>query len=255
MYRIFDTHAHLLDEAFDADRGALIAALPEAGICRVMEACCARADIPRVIALCEAHPLFSGSAGIHPENALEWGPEAAREVEEALSHPAIRAVGEIGLDYHWDDPARPVQKQAFAEQVAIACAHQVPVIIHDRDAHGDTVDILRAHKSGLSGIMHCYSGSYETAKECIDMGLFIAFGGALTFKSAKNRRDIAARLPLDRLLLETDCPYMAPEPVRGTRNDPRGTIRVLETLFSIRPEDPETIATALWQNAVSLFGE
>lgn len=254
MYEIFDTHAHLLDEAFDADCTALLEALPAAGITRVMEACCTKADMPRIRALCNAYPFVYGSAGIHPENALEWDAQAAAMLEEALADPHILAVGEIGLDYHWDDPERPIQRQAFADQVAIANAHSLPVLVHDRDAHGDCVDILRANRNGLKGIMHCFSGSYETARECMDLGLHIAFGGALTFKSAHNRREIAAKLPLDRLLVETDCPYMAPEPYRGQRNDPRGTRRVVEVLASIRPESEETIAAALYENALRLFG-
>lgn len=254
MIELFDTHAHLLDERFDADREEVIAALPPAGIRYVMEACCDRAGIAKVIELCERVPFIYGSTGIHPHSADEWCPGAERELTEALTHKKIRAIGEIGLDYHYDFCPRDMQKEVFAAQLAIAAEKRVPVIIHDREAHGDTMDMLRAFKGKLTGIMHCFSGSFETAKESIDMGFFIAFGGALTFKNASNRRDIAARLPLDRLLLETDCPYMTPEPFRGQRNDPRMTRRTLEVLASVRTESVETVAEATFLNALTVFG-
>ena len=252
--KLFDTHAHLLDEHFDADRESLIARLPESGVARLMEACCSVSDIPKVVALAEKHDFICGSAGIHPENALEADSAALDAVEKALAHEKIRAVGEIGLDYHYEDGApRDVQRRVFADQVAIAKAHRVPVIIHDRDAHGDMTDILRAEKQGLSGIMHCFSGSYEVARECLDDGLYIAFGGAVTFKNADRVRAVAAKIPLERLLIETDCPYMTPEPFRGKRNDP-GLIRyTLETLARVRNMEPEALSEITYQNALAVY--
>lgn len=251
---LFDTHAHLLDGRFDADRGEVIAALGAAGVAHALEACCDEAGIDAVIALCEAHPQLYGSAGVHPHSADEWNAGTAAHIERALSHPHIVAIGEIGLDYHYDFSPRDVQKRVFSEQLELACAHRVPVLIHDREAHGDCMDLLRAFRGRLSGVMHCFSGSYETAKECINGGLYIAFGGALTFKNAVNRREIAAKLPLERLLLETDCPYMTPEPFRGKRNDPRLVRRVLEVLATVREEPIGRIAAATTENALRLFG-
>lgn len=251
---LFDTHAHLLDESFDSDRDEVIAALPAAGIRYVMEACCDRTGIAKVIDLCERVPYIYGSCGIHPENAEDWCPEVETEMRLALTHEKIRAIGEIGLDYHYEICPREVQKELFYAQLALAAETHMPVIIHDREAHGDIIDMLRAFKGKLTGIMHCFSGSYETAKESIDMGFYIAFGGALTFKNASNRRDIASRLPLDRLLLETDCPYMTPAPFRGHRNDPRMTRYTLEVLCSVRAEEAEAVGQAVFDNALSVFG-
>lgn len=254
MMDLFDTHAHLLDERFDTDRDELIAALPAAGVRFVMEACCDRAGIGKVRALAARVPFIYGSAGIHPHSADEWCPDAERELLCALADEKIKAIGEIGLDYYYDFSPRETQRKVFDAQLAIAAEKRVPVIIHDREAHGDTMDMLRAYKGKLTGIMHCFSGSYETARESIGMGLYIAFGGALTFKNAANRRDIAARLPLERLLLETDCPYMTPEPFRGQRNDPRMAMRTLEVLASVRTESIDEIALATYRNALVVFG-
>lgn len=250
---LFDTHVHLLDEQFDADREAVLAALPAAGVTRALEACCGEGDIDAIVALCEAHPLLFGSAGVHPHAAGDWNDGTAARLLRALEHPKLVAIGEIGLDYHYDFAPRDVQKRVFAAQLELAAAARVPVLVHDREAHGDCMDLLRAFRGRLSGVMHCFSGSYETARECIDAGLHIAFGGALTFKNASTRRDIAARLPLDRLLLETDCPYMAPEPFRGTRNDPRRVRQVLEVLAAVRQQPLETVAAATTENALRLF--
>lgn len=251
----FDTHAHLLDERFDADRDALIARLPQAGVAGVLECACALSDLPKMIALTERYPaLILGAAGVHPHSAAEWDASAKDAVERALAHPAVRAVGEIGLDYHYDFSPRDVQKRCFDEQLAIADAHGMPVVIHDREAHGDCMALLHAHRAALSGVMHCFSGSVETARECLDLGLSLGVGGSLTFKNAKKLPDVVRFAPRDRLLLETDCPYMTPEPHRGERNDPSMTSLVLTRLAALRGEDEETLGAALYENAVRLFG-
>ena len=252
--RLFDTHAHLLDERFDADREAVIAALPGAGISAVVEACTTAEEIPAVLALTEMHGFFYGSAGVHPHSASSATPEALIAVERALSHEKIVAVGEIGLDYHYDFSPRDVQKQAFSDQIAIAKAAKKPIIVHDREAHGDTLALLQSERNGLTGVMHCFSGSYETACQSIDCGFLIAFGGALTFKNAARLLDVAARLPLDALLIETDCPYMTPEPHRGKRNDPRLIVHTLERLAKLRGMDPDEMAEITFRNAARLFG-
>lgn len=252
--RIFDTHAHLLDEQFDADRDSLIASLPEAGIANVMEACCDEAGIDRVVDLVERVPFFYGSAGVHPHSADEFRPETSDHIKEALTHVRMRAIGEIGLDYHYDFSPRDVQRDCFDAQLALAAELHRPVIIHDREAHGDTMDLLRRYRGNLSGVMHCFSASYEIAKECIDLGLYIAFGGALTFKNAVNQWAIAEKLPLDRLLIETDCPYMTPVPFRGTRNDPRRIVLTLEKLASLRGLKAEELSETLFENSRKAFG-
>ena len=252
---IFDTHAHLLDEKFDEDREELIASLANSGVKLVMEACTDLGYLEKLIPFIERHPMIYGAAGLHPE---ELGPYALSDmdaVESALAHEKIKAVGEIGLDYYWpENPPREVQREFFDAQLSLAAVHHLPVIIHDREAHGGTVDILRAHKGQVTGVMHCFSGSYETAKECLDMGFYIGFGGALTFKNAKRNVEVAAKVPLDRLVVETDCPYMAPVPCRGQRNDPTKTLYVLQKLAELRSMDQETLAPVLFENGKRLFG-
>ena len=252
---IFDTHAHLLDDHFDSDREQLIASLADNNVKLVMEACTDLGYLEKLIPFIERHPMIYGAAGLHPE---ELGPYALSDldaVESALAHEKIKAVGEIGLDYYWpENPPREVQREFFDAQLSLAAAHHLPVIIHDREAHGDTVDILRAHKGQVTGVMHCFSGSYETAKECLNMGFYIGFGGALTFKNAKRNVEVAAKVPLDRLVVETDCPYMAPVPCRGQRNDPTKTLYVLQKLAELRSMDQETLAPVLFENGKRLFG-
>ena len=252
--KIFDTHAHLLDEAFDTDRYELIGSLPEKGITRVMEACCDEAGIDRVIELVDRVPFFYGSAGVHPHSADEWNHSTADHIRCALRHEKMLAVGEIGLDYHYDFSPRDVQKKVLDEQLSLAKELDLPVILHDREAHGDMMDLLRAHRNGLKGIMHCFSGSYETARECLDLGLYIAFGGALTFKNAVRPIEVVQKLPADRLLIETDCPYMTPVPFRGKRNDPSYILLTLEKMAEVRGEDREELAEKLYVNALDVYG-
>ena len=251
---IFDTHAHLLDEKFDEDREALIASLSDSGVKLVMEAGTDLGYLEKLLPFVEAHPMIYGAAGLHPE---ELGPYALSDLDQvaaALAHPKIRAVGEIGLDYYWpENPPREVQKSFFDAQLSLAAEHGLPVIVHDREAHGDTVDVLRAHRGRVVGVMHCFSGSWETARECLDMGFCLGFGGALTFKNAKKNVEVAAKAPLDRLVIETDCPYMAPVPFRGKRNDPTKTLFILQKLAELRAMAPEDLAPILFENGQRLF--
>ncbi len=251
---LFDTHAHLLDEQFDDVRNTLLPALPDAGVGYVVEACCEESDMPRIAALVAIYDHVYGTAGVHPHAAGTATPGALRGIERMLMQRKIVAVGEIGLDYHYDYSPREVQRQAFADQIAIAKAAGKPVVVHDREAHGDCMDILRANRNGLSGVLHCYSGSYEDAVKYVDMGLYIAFGGALTFQNAVKQRDIAAKLPIERIVIETDCPYMTPAPHRGTRNDPRLLHLTLERLAQVRKIACEAAAAATTGNAKRLFG-
>lgn len=252
--RIFDTHAHLLSEEFDPDRSALLESIRSAGVELVMEACCTEKDIPKILDFTAAHDWVYGSAGLHPEELLHVGENALDEVEKALSQKKMLAVGEIGLDYHWEDnPPRQMQKEYLDSQLSMATAHKRPVILHVRDAHGDCMDMLRAHRQGLEGVMHCFSGSYETAKECLDLGLYIGVGGVLTFKNARKLKEVAQKIPLDRLVLETDCPYMAPEPLRGTRNHPGNLVYVRAALAALRGMEEETLSELLFENGKRLF--
>lgn len=252
--KLFDTHAHMLDARFDHDRHEVIAALPEANVCRFVEACCEAADIPKIAALVLLYDHAYGSAGIHPHSADTADAVNLLRVERALTNPRMVAVGEIGLDYHYDFSPRETQRAAFAAQLDIAAAAKKPVILHDREAHGDMMAMLTERRGRVSGVLHCYSGSYEDAARYVDMGFYIAFGGALTFKNAAKQRDIAARLPLDAIVIETDCPYMTPEPRRGERNDPRLMRLTLEALSAARGISAEDAAQVTYDNALRLFG-
>jgi len=252
--QLFDTHAHLLDDKFDEDRNALIPSLPAAGVRGFVEACVETEDIPKIQALTLLYDFVYGSAGIHPHSASKADRSNLLRVERALEQKKIVAVGEIGQDYHYDFSPREAQREAFANQLDLAIAAKTPVIIHDREAHGDVMALLSARKGRLGGVLHCYSGSLEDAVRYIDMGYYIAFGGALTFKNATKQRCIAEKLPLERLVIETDCPYMTPEPHRGERNSPLLIHLTLETLAKVRNISLEEAAAATYQNAMDLFG-
>lgn len=251
--KLFDTHTHLLDDQFELDRHELIPSLPAHGVYRVLEACCDYEEIAKINALVRIYPHVYGSAGVHPHTAHSVDARVLLAIERALENEKIVAVGEIGLDYHYDYSPRELQKQAFADQLAIAQAQKKPVLVHDREAHGDCMDIIRAYREGLRGIMHCYAGSYEDAKRYIDMGFYIAFGGALTFHNATRLTEIARKLPLDAIVIETDCPYMTPVPHRGERNDPRLMHLTLARLAEIRGLPPEELAAVTVANANRLL--
>ncbi|MBD5559925.1 MAG: TatD family hydrolase [Clostridia bacterium] len=248
----FDTHAHLLSEAFDEDRETVIADLTPSGISAYVECGTNLEDSRAAADLAEKSPIIYAAVGVHPHDAKTWNDETAEELRLLLSRPRVVALGEIGLDYHYDFSPRDVQKQVFREQMALAKELQVPVIIHTREAWADTMEILREYPE-VTGVMHCYSGSVETARELLGRGWYLAFGGAVTFKNAKKPLEAAKAVPLDRLLIETDSPYMTPVPHRGKRNDPRHVRLVAEKLAEVRGEDPGTIERATAENAERVF--
>ncbi len=250
----FDTHTHLLDERFNDDREAVIAGLQQKGVILCLENCCDTDELSRGIELAGQYDMLYLAVGMHPHNAASTTRAHLETVARAMALPKLKAWGEIGLDYHYDFATPAEQKTWFAAQLELAISLKVPVVLHIREAFGDAMDILRAHKNGLQGEMHCFSGSYEIAKECVDLGLYIAFGGALTFKNAPKLAESAAKLPLDRLLIETDCPYMTPEPYRGTRNDPGNVTLVAKKLAALRGCAVEDIAAATLENGKRLFG-
>lgn len=251
--RLFDTHAHLLDDQFEQDRNALIASFPASGVAGFVEACVEANDIPKIQGLTLLYDSVFGSAGIHPHSASTADNSNLLRVERALEQKKIVAVGEIGLDYHYDFAPREAQREAFANQLDLAVQTKKPVIIHDREAHGDVMNMLLARRGQLGGVLHCYSGSYEDAVRYIDMGFYIAFGGALTFKNASKQRCIAEKLPLERIVIETDCPYMTPEPLRGERNSPLNLHLTLETLARTRGITVAEAAEVTYHNAMQLF--
>ena len=216
---IFDTHAHYDDEAFDEDRDRVLMGLKEAGVGTVLNVGASMASSESTLALTEQYPFVYGSAGVHPSETAELDEEKFQRLCEILKNPKILAVGEIGLDYYWEEPEHEIQKKWFLRQLELARQMQLPVIIHSRDAAKDTLDMMKEARAGeIGGVIHCFSYGTEIAREYLNMGFFLGIGGVLTFKNAKKLKEVAAYAPIEQIVLETDCPYMAPTPHRGTRN-------------------------------------
>ena len=250
---LFDTHAHMDDHAFDADREELLAGFPAQGVSLVMNPGCSAESSRNVDKLTAQYDYLYGAVGSHPD--------AADEVNEALleeyrtlckQNPKIKAIGEIGLDYHYEDIPRDIQKKAFRAQMALAKELNLPVIVHEREAHEDGMKIVEEFPE-VTGVFHCYSGSAEMAKWLVSRGWYIGFTGVLTFKNARKAVEVAASIPLDRIVLETDCPYMAPEPFRGKRNDPGKLYRMAEKLAEIRGLTVEEIHRITTENGKRLY--
>ena len=250
---LFDTHAHMDDHAFDADREALLAALPEQGLALVLNPGCSAASSRNVDKLTKQYDYIYGAVGSHPDVADEVN-EAVLEEYRTLckGNSKIKAIGEIGLDYHYEDIPRDIQKKAFRMQMALARELSLPVIVHEREAHEDGMKIVDEFPE-VTGVFHCYSGSLEMAKELVKRGWYIGFTGVLTFKNARKAVEVAANIPLDRIVLETDCPYMSPEPFRGKRNDPGKLYRMAEKLAQIRGMTVEEIHTITMENGRRLY--
>ncbi|MDO4567906.1 MAG: TatD family hydrolase [Clostridia bacterium] len=251
---IFDTHAHLTDGRFDGDRHELIESLKPSGVDLVLDVACDVRDVEGTLALVEQYPFIYAAVGMHPHDAVHMRAEHLYAIEQYMRRDKVVALGEIGLDYHYDFSPRDVQRRWFSEQLDLAVQLDVPVVLHIREAFGDCMDILRGYKGRLRGEMHCFSGSVETAFECVDMGLYVAFGGALTFKNARKLPDVARLIPMERILIETDCPYIAPEPLRGRRNDPTMAVYVAHKLAELRDMSPAAVIEATKRNGMELFG-
>lgn len=250
---LFDTHAHLDDHAFDPDRDALLAALPGQGIGLLMNPGCSLATSRAACALAREHSWIYAAVGSHPDAAAEVTPEVLEEYRRLIrENPKVKAIGEIGLDYHYEDVPRNIQQEAFLAQMEMAREAKLPVIVHERDAHADGMTVVR-HFPEVTGVFHCYSGSLEMARELVERGWYIGFTGVLTFKNARRALEVAAGLPLDRIVLETDCPYMSPEPFRGKRNDPGRLYRMAEALSALRGLPVEEIETITMENGKRLY--
>ena len=250
---IFDSHAHYNEKRFDEDRDELLASLPQMGIVGVINAGTTAADSAEGRDLAQRYGYLWFAAGIHPEELEDDTAESFAAVRELALHPKCVAIGEIGLDYYWDKEHKEQQKALFEKQLILARELDLPVIIHDREAHGDTMDLLRKYRP--KGVLHCYSGSAEMAKEVISLGLYVGFTGVVTFPNAKKCREAAAVIPPDRLLVETDCPYMAPVPNRGRRCDSSMIPFTAQALAQIRGTSPEEILQQTAANAAALFSK
>lgn len=250
---IFDTHAHLDDRAFDTDRAALLSQLPGLGLALVMNPGCSLASSRAAAALAEKYDYVYAAVGSHPDAADEVTEDVLEQYRQlARQCPKVRAIGEIGLDYHYEDIPREVQQRAFRAQMALARELELPVIVHEREAHEDGMRIVEEFPQ-VTGVFHCYSGSLEMAKVLIRRGWYIGFGGVLTFKNARKAVEAASQIPLDRLVLETDCPYMSPEPFRGRRNDPGRLHLVAERLAQLRGLSAEEIENITLENGKRLY--
>lgn len=251
---LFDTHAHLEGEEYDADREEMIARARSAGVVHIVNVGYDLESSRRSVRLAEEYDLIYAAVGIHPHDAAAAGSGYLEELEEMAAHPRVVALGEMGLDYYRDLSPRPVQQRVFREQLALARELDLPIIIHDRDAHGDLMKILRENPPGpAGGVMHCYSGSWEMARECLALGLYISFAGPVTYPNARRLKELVSLVPLDRLLIETDAPYLSPVPYRGKRNEPAYLACTAEEIARLRGLKTDDLAKICTENGRKLF--
>lgn len=250
---LFDTHAHLDDCAFDADREALLNGLPGKGIGLLMNPGCSLESSRQAVRLACEHSWIYAAVGSHPDAANEVNDAVLAEYKKLCKlSPKVKAIGEIGLDYHYEDIPREIQLAAFRAQMALAAELELPVIVHEREAHEDGMAIVSAFPT-VKGVFHCYSGSAEMANQLVALGWYIGFTGVLTFKNARKAVETAQSIPLERIVLETDCPYMAPEPFRGRRNDPGYLYRMAEKLAELRGLPVEEVQRITMENGKRLY--
>lgn len=252
MTELFDTHSHILDARFDNDREELLAHLPKLGMYGLVEIGTTVQDSKEAALLASRVPYVYAAAGVHPHEAKNAPDDYIEKLGIIAQSEKVVAIGEIGLDYHYDFSPRNVQQKIFSEQLELSILLNLPVVIHMREATFDMLSILREHK-GIFGVMHCYSGSAQTAEQLLDIGFFISFTGAVTFKNARKTVEAASVTPVDRLMGETDCPYLSPEPVRGRRNDPSNVRYVLQKLAEIKSISYNEMCEANLKNAKGLF--
>ncbi|WP_046216574.1 TatD family hydrolase [Paenibacillus wulumuqiensis] len=252
---LFDTHTHLDSKDFDGDRKEVIERAYANGVTRMVNVGFDRETIPTTMELVEAYDFIYAAVGWHPVEAITMQPGDLEWIESLCKHEKVVAIGEIGLDYHWDKSPKEVQHRVLREQIGLARSINMPIVIHNREAHEDIVRILREEKaSEVGGIMHSFSGSWETAKMCLDMGFHLSFGGPITFKNAKQPKEVLQQVPMDRLLLETDSPYLTPHPYRGKRNESGHVRLVAEAAAELKGVSLEEISEITTKNALTLFG-
>ncbi|MDM5335947.1 TatD family hydrolase [Fictibacillus enclensis] len=251
---MFDTHAHLNAIQFEEDLEDVIQRALDEGISHIVVVGFDQPTIKGALKLADTYDFIYAAVGWHPVDAVDMTPEDLQWIEELADHPKVVAIGEMGLDYHWDKSPKDVQKRVFRQQIQLAKKVKLPIIIHNREATQDVVDILREEGAEeVGGIMHCYSGSLEVAKECMEMNFYISFGGPVTFKNAKKPKEVAKEIPIDRLLIETDCPYLSPHPLRGKRNEPSYVKYVAEAIAELREIPLEDLVKKTTENAKRLY--
>ena len=254
MNLIFDTHAHYDDEAFDADREALLASMPENGVGLIVDPGCDLDTSRRAVEIAEQYPHVYAAVGWHPENCAPYTRESLDTLRAWAKNPKVVAIGEIGLDYYWEqNPPRELQQKVLRDQLALAQELDLPVSVHDREAHAEMYELLRQYRP--RGVLHCYSGSAEDAAWLTAQGMALGFGGAVTYKGAKRAAKVLAMVPHELAVLETDCPYMSPEPVRGTRNDSRNIAHVAAKIGEIWQMDAQSVLDLTAENAKRIFNQ
>lgn len=249
----FDTHAHYDSSKFDADRDAVLRALPESGVTLVVDPGDNAERSRRAVELAQQYPHVYAAVGWHPEEAENWDENSLPAIRELAKQPKVCAIGEIGLDYYWDATYRERQKEMFRAQIELALELDLPVIVHDREAHGDSLEIVRDYLT-LRGVFHCFSGSVEMAQELLRRGWYLGFDGPITYKNAARAPEVIRICPMERILLETDSPYLAPVPNRGQRNDSRNLPYIAATVARIKDMPVEAVAAQTMENGKKLFG-
>ncbi len=252
---IFETHAHYDDEAFDEDREELLSKMQKNGIGTIVNATASRKTIIESLKLTEKYPFIYSTVGVHPSDSAEMDEEELNWIRSLCSNEKVLAVGEIGLDYHYDEPSKEIQKKWFEAQLDMARCEKLPVIIHSRDAAKDTLDIMKAMKAEeIGGDIHCFSYSVEMAREYLNMGFFIGVGGVITFKNGKKLREVVEYAPIEQIVIETDSPYLSPEPYRGKRNSSLNLPFVVERIAEIKGLSGEKVIEITEANAKRLYG-
>ncbi len=249
---LFDTHTHMSDERYEGDRESIMASLPSFGIKYIVDCATNSEDIEFCMNLAKEYDYVYAALGVHPHHADEFSRETIYKLREYAKNKKVVAIGEIGLDYHYDTHPRALQKQVFGEQLELATELTLPAVLHSRESTADMIDVLKAHP-GTFGVMHCFSSSVETCKIILDMGLYIGLGGTLTFKNSKKAVEVCKYAPMDRILVETDCPYLSPVPMRGKTNFPHYTQYVVEKIAEIKGIDAKEVENITLENAKELF--
>ena len=251
---LFDTHAHYDDEAFDPDRREVLAGLPQKGVGLVVDPGCTLTSSEKAVALAAEFPHVYAAVGLHPENCHDFQPEQIERLRQLAQREKVVAIGEVGLDYYWEEnPPRALQQEGRRRQLALAEELKLPVIFHDREAHGDSLAIVKEFP-GVRGVFHCYSGSVEDAKTLIKLGWHLSFTGTITFKNARKAPEVIRAVPMERLMIETDAPYLTPVPYRGRRNDSTYVHLVAERIAQLRDMTPAAVEQATWDNGKRFFG-
>ncbi len=251
---IIDTHAHYDDGQFDADREELLGSMKEGGIGLIVNAGSTIASWDKIVGLTEKYPFVYGAVGVHPDEVGELDEEKFLRMADLLDRDKIVAVGEIGLDYYWDKEKHDLQKEWFVRQLGLAREKEMPVIIHSREAAADTFDIMKQHAAGMKAVIHCYSYSPEMAREYVKMGYYIGVGGVVTFKNAKKLKKVVQEIPLESIVLETDCPYLAPVPYRGKRNCSLYLPYVAEQIAELKGTTVEEVIHQTEKNSREMYG-